>query len=143
MLYNLAYAGATSEGPQAERMGQSLLTNQFITGLQPHLKRRLIGVEGSFEEIVLKSRFEEARRGEFAAEKPKAPTRDRTTRFSNGQQLTSDPPVTTSSAPPVGKIPNSGSRGGPRVTSGNCYNCGMEGHMAKNCTYPKRSRRGE
>ena len=31
-LYNLAYAGATSEGPQAERMGQKVLVNQFVTG---------------------------------------------------------------------------------------------------------------
>ena len=28
-LYNLAYAGAASEGPHAQRMGQTLLTNQF------------------------------------------------------------------------------------------------------------------
>lgn len=46
-------------------MGQSLLTNQFITGLRFHLKRELIGVEGSFEEMVLKARFEEAKRQEF------------------------------------------------------------------------------
>ena len=44
-LYNLAYAGATSEGPQAERMGQTLLANQFITGLRSDLKQKLIGTE--------------------------------------------------------------------------------------------------
>ena len=65
-LYNLAYAGATSEGPQAERMGQTLLANQFVTGLRPDLKRKLIGVEGSLEELVLKARFEEAKGRELA-----------------------------------------------------------------------------
>lgn len=39
-LYNLAYAGATSEEPQAEHMGQTLLTNQFVTGLRPHITGR-------------------------------------------------------------------------------------------------------
>ena len=60
-LYNLAYAGATSEGPQAERMGQTLLVNQFVTGLRADLKRKLIGTEGSLDELVLKARFEEAK----------------------------------------------------------------------------------
>jgi hypothetical protein len=32
-LYNMAYDGAASEGPHAERMGQTLLANQFVTGL--------------------------------------------------------------------------------------------------------------
>ena len=42
-LYNLAYAGAASDGPHAERMGQNLLANQFITGLRADLKQKLIG----------------------------------------------------------------------------------------------------
>ena len=65
-LFNCAYAKATREGPQAERMGQTLLANQFVAGLRPDLKRKLIGVDGSLEELVLKARFEEAKGREFA-----------------------------------------------------------------------------
>ena len=32
-LFNRAYAQATREGPQAEKMGQTLLANQFVAGL--------------------------------------------------------------------------------------------------------------
>ena len=32
-LYNLANAGAASEGSHVQRMGQTLLTNHFVTGL--------------------------------------------------------------------------------------------------------------
>ena len=60
-LYNLSYAGATSECPQAERMGQTVLVNQFITGLRPDVKRKFISTEGSLEELILKARFEEPR----------------------------------------------------------------------------------
>lgn len=48
ILYNLAYAGAASEGHHAERMGQTLLANQFVPGVRTDLKRILIGTEGSF-----------------------------------------------------------------------------------------------
>ena len=71
-LNNLAYVGAASEGPQAERMGRTLLANQFVTGLRPELKRKLIGVDGSLEQLVLKARFEEAKIREFANEKSKS-----------------------------------------------------------------------
>ena len=48
-LYNM---GAASEGLNAEIMGQTLLANQYVTGLRPELKRKLIGVEGSMEELL-------------------------------------------------------------------------------------------
>lgn len=60
-LFNRAYAQATHEGPQAERMGQILLANQFVAGLRLELKRKLIGVDGTLEELVLKAPFEEAK----------------------------------------------------------------------------------
>ena len=58
-------------GPQAERMEQTLLANQFVAGLRPVLKRKLIGVD---EELILKARFEEAKGRELAEEPDKAPT---------------------------------------------------------------------
>ena len=45
-MFNRAYAQEIREGPQAEKMGQTLLANQFVAELCPELKRKLIGVEG-------------------------------------------------------------------------------------------------
>lgn len=50
-------------------MGQTPPANQFIAGLHPELKKKLIGVEGLLEELILKARFEEAKGREFAVEK--------------------------------------------------------------------------
>ena len=79
-LYNLAYAGATSKGPQAERMGQTLLVNQFITGLQSDLKQKLIGTEESLEELILKPRFEEAKTPKLVGDRPMANAPNQTPR---------------------------------------------------------------
>ena len=42
-------------------MGQSVLTYQFIAGLVGDLKRKLVGREGTFEQLLEVARFEEAR----------------------------------------------------------------------------------
>ena len=47
----------------------TLLTNQFISGLQPELKSKLAGQEGSFDQLLAKAHFEEAKQREFAAER--------------------------------------------------------------------------
>ena len=42
-------------------MGRSVLAYPFIAGLLPHLKAKIAGQEGTFEELLTKTRFEEAR----------------------------------------------------------------------------------
>ena len=100
-LYNLAYAGAASEGPHAERMGQTLLANQFVTGLQPHLKRKLIGVEGGLDELILKARFEEANSQELTTQKIRNPTPARRPQPPPGPTTTSSPAATSAPVTPV------------------------------------------
>ena len=67
-LFNQAYARAARGGPEAEKLARTLLANQFVTGLHPEFKRKLIGVECSLEELILKARFEEAKGRELALE---------------------------------------------------------------------------
>ena len=137
-LYNLAYAGATSEGPQAERMGQTLLANQFVTGLRVDHKRKLIGTEGSLDELVLKARFGKTR--ELVGDKPKTYMPSRPQRPAGGSSSMLVPPMTTS--PPLVRSTQSSSpvRAQTRLT---CYNCGLDGHIARNFPYPRRSRQDE
>ena len=50
-----------------ESMGRSVLSSQFVAGLLPPLKSKLAGVEGDFEKLLVKARFEEAKLREFAS----------------------------------------------------------------------------
>ena len=54
---------------EAETMGRAVLTNQFLSGLQPELKSKLDGQEGSFDQLLARACFEEAKQREFAAER--------------------------------------------------------------------------
>ena len=43
---------------------------QFVAGLLPEIKRRVVGVEGSFDQLLVKARFEEAKRRDLLEEGP-------------------------------------------------------------------------
>ena len=58
----------TQEGTAAvESMGRSVLSSQFVAGLNPALKPKVAGVEGDFEQLLVKARFEEAKLKEFSS----------------------------------------------------------------------------
>ena len=42
-------------------MGRSVLAYQFVAGLESSLKSRLAGVKGTFDQLLVKTRFEEAK----------------------------------------------------------------------------------
>ena len=44
-----------------ETMAQIVLAYQFVDGLKAEIKRKLAGMEGTFEVLLSKARFEEAR----------------------------------------------------------------------------------
>ena len=133
-------------GLEAEALGQSMLSNQFIVGLRPELKTKMVGMEGSFEELLMKSRFEEAKNHEVAAvknssghpqsvwaKKPGGPTSDEKRKplgKPNG-------PKGTMNAVPEETSPATGLK---FSKSRKCFNCGMERHMARACTYPRQTR---
>ena len=59
-LFHRAYSGAQGGG-EAEAMGKSVLSYQFIAGLADKIKAKLVGRTGTFEELLTQARFEEAR----------------------------------------------------------------------------------
>ena len=50
-------------------MDQTVLANQLISGLRPELKAKVVGTEGNLEQLLVKSRFDEAKRKELATVK--------------------------------------------------------------------------
>lgn len=49
--------------------GKRVLVNAFVAGLLPYLHTRLAGASGTFDELLLRARFEEAKRNEVPSEK--------------------------------------------------------------------------
>ena len=59
-LFCKAYSSA-EYGDQSDAMAQSVLAYQFVSGLRSDLKTKLVGREGTFEQLLAAARFEEAR----------------------------------------------------------------------------------
>ena len=69
VLFRKAYPPAQMGSEKLKTMGCAILTNQFISGLQPELKSKQAGQDGSFDQLLARARFEEAKQRELAAER--------------------------------------------------------------------------
>ena len=116
-------------GPEGEEWGQRVLSNQFVVGLRPKLKAKIVGQEGNLDQLLIRAKFEEAKGKELAAarsvafqKKPAVPTTPR------------GPPENTTL-----QRQNQGTNPGfrPPKSGRECFNCGMEGHLARTCPYRK------
>ena len=56
-----AYGSRSQGTPEAESMGEIILANQFVAGLLPGLKARVVGSDRTLEQLLLKARFENAK----------------------------------------------------------------------------------
>ena len=56
-LFSRAYPAA-SGSEEAETMGKSVLSNQFVSGLVDPLKAKMLGRSGTFEELIAKARLD-------------------------------------------------------------------------------------
>ena len=65
-LFAHAYPKVEQGSREAEAMGKSVLANQFVAGLRSEIKGKVVGMEGSFEELLVKARFEEAKLRDLA-----------------------------------------------------------------------------
>ena len=128
-LFHQAYSQVQHEGPGAEKMGHSVLTYQFVAGLVDQLKMKLVGSEGSFEELLARAWFEEAKGRELPNLRSN-PTPKQT--FPTNHQDLPAKDQRTGMTSPQPTVPRKGRQ---------CFNCGLEGHMARSCPYPKSSRR--
>ena len=132
-LFSKAYATTTRGGSEAEKMGRTVLASQFVSGLRSELKSKVVGSEGSLEQLLAKARFEEAKRKELLnVQPPKRPTP-----AASGQNQNQD--NSPRSDPKHGSSSSNSTRGSSESTW-KCYRCGRPGHVARACPYPKPSK---
>ena len=60
-LFYLAYPWAQQGTQETEDLGCTVLAYQFVAGLKLNLKYKLAGIEGTFNKLLVKARFEEAK----------------------------------------------------------------------------------
>ena len=121
-LYTKAYAAVTRGTAEAEEVGKQVIASQFVTGLRPELQFKVVGLEGSMDQLVMKARFEEAKNKELN------PTRTTTTQPKK-VHLISHTTSTSSTSKSSKQILRTGSSDTTSSKiSGNtwkCYNCGL------------------
>ena len=62
---------------EAETLGQTMLTNQFVVGtieLLPDIKSKIVGSKGNFNQFLLKTRFEEVKLRELGVIQSSSPS---------------------------------------------------------------------
>ena len=125
-LFYRAYPRVQQGAQETEDFGRSVLSYQFVAGLLPALRLKVAGIEGTFDQLLTRARFEEAKRRELGG-------------------ATGTPTQEPRKSSPQPKETNG--RNGPLPTTSSyrnqskdvrCYNCGGNGHYAKNC--PMRGR---
>ena len=115
-LFLRAYSSTQREAPGAETMAQSVLAYQFVDGLLPNIKMKLAGSEGTFEELLSKARFQEARLRDVATAERKS--------------VQPKPGV----PPPKPMTPAGGDRRNRTATTTNkCFICKGTNHFARQC----------
>ena len=120
-LFYKAYPNVQQGTKEAEALAQTVLVNQFVAGLLPEIKSKLVGTEGNFSQLLAKARFKEAKlhhlgSGQSTAQKAA---------FGSSRSL--DTPSQTHFRP---------SRFNARVRMGpRCYTCGYLSHLVKQCPY--------
>ena len=142
-LHSKAYSATVGGNSEAEKVGQIVLVNQFVSGLRSELQAKVVGVEGGIKEIVTKARFEEAKLKELSShnggQQQKRTFPPRVGHTNRPSQVTT-PPVTSVQPRSTDGGEQSKDRRGRRSVT--CYQCGMEGHMRSNCPYPRQPREG-
>ena len=124
-LFHEVYPHSHQGTSESEEIGHSVLLNQFTAGLLPHLKEKIVGVEGTFDQLLVKAVFEEAKKKEMEGlrEERKETLRQLIQSFPPKKDKLPGP---TQGARPMDKV------------STRCYHCHGVGHIARNC--PLRSR---
>ena len=100
-LHSHAYSTVTYANPEAEKIGQTVLANQFISGLRPELQAKVVGMEGSVDALVLQARFEETKAKELAAIRTPLPQKSAVMTEPTPSKPQNEPCTSTPPTPPT------------------------------------------
>ena len=76
-LYNKAYPPSMRDGEEADAMENTVLASQFVAGLKPDIIKKIAGCEHtSLDLLLIKARFEEAKKRKPTGDEPKERLRD-------------------------------------------------------------------
>ena len=122
-LFHKAYPSVQQGTREAEALGQTILTNQFVAGLLPDIKSKIVESESNFNQLLSKARFEEAKLREIYS-------------------IQSSPPISVvhkTPRPTLGlqQQRSSGTRYNVRPR---CYNCGSTSHLIRLCPHTVKNR---
>ena len=111
---------------EAERMGQTVLAYQFAAGLKPEIFLKVGGTEGSFEQLLMRAHFEEAK------------LRDLQSMPANRGLHQTEAVVPTST--------NASSMASRQIQQRSltkrCFICNQQGHLVKQCPQQRRGKTG-
>ena len=128
-LFYRAYPRASQATEQAEGFGKSVLAYQFVAGLKKNLQSRVAGIEGDFDQLLLRARFEEAKIRDLSFQNDRCSN-------AGGSQNGGSKKFATSGQQGRAAIRRQHSS---REGTDRCFTCHGTGHYAKNCPYKGRS----
>ena len=141
-LFHKAYPYAQQGTQEAEKLGQLVLVNQFVAGLLEDIKAKVVGIEGGFDQLLSRARFEEAKLCDLEATSSLLPSSNRVGLMLSTQSsgFTANPPGSNNKQQKLtaSRFHSGGQRIGVR-----CYNCGSPSHLVRQCPYAARSRSTE
>ena len=122
-LYQKAYPRALQGTGETETMGKTVLAYQFVAGLLPNIRAKIAGTEGTFEQLWVKARYEEAK------------ARDLEPKSTMGYSTNHRPPVVKED----GQMqPQSQPNQNAATLTRKCWLCRQTGHIAKACPQQRR-----
>lgn len=136
-LFNRAYPQEQRGTREAETMVlASVLASEFAAGLRSAIKMKVAGTEGSFEQLLVKARFEEAKLRDLGDPMPSKSFHKPSPKQSAGGSPQGTQQVASSGRE---RGPQARFEGRSKTTGGNrCFHCGDLGHYVKQC--PQRGR---
>ena len=128
-LFYKAYPLARQGNQEAEEMGKAVLASQFVSGLLPEIKRKVAGAEGSFDQLLVKARYEEAKLRDLSdGNSGRTPAHNRRTTGDSSKRSGGHGSNDGHHTSRPGTEENGKARSGLQ-----CFHCHGTGHFAREC----------
>ena len=114
-------------------MGRTVLSSQFVAGVQNEIKIKLAGMEGDMYQLLVRARFEEAKQRDLVHTDESMGTERRPPGAVEQPQWRTQ----SKSIEPTRLRGSSGA--GNSVTLDKCFLCRGTGHFQQNCSYQGRA----